>query len=279
MNSFFSVFLLLVSLTSVLFADVSVLRFNDAGFAHGTILTTQYQEAYGITFSATGGMGDAVIYNTEISPNGADPDLERVVSSGTSNDSYHEGWDGGNLSELGGASSDYIVGNALMIQSTQNGSKTGDVYDTPNDYSGGGSFKLVFTDTPFDYTATSIVIVDHEGNDDWGFQFIGLDREGESQTYNLNTSSIFADDALTDNNYINRLPIVDAFVAAGIVKLTELNITLSGSGALGEILLASTADELVVLVPEQSSLSYFGMVLMLGVGILVVKRRRLCIAA
>jgi len=167
------------------------------GFAlnAGNIITTQYS-SLGITVSATGGSGDAMIFDSS-SPTGDDPDL------GTPNSAFG----GPGVGSGGNPSNSTALGNILIISENGNSSD-------PDDASGGGTLTFDFTS---DVMMKSLGILDIDSSEGQGVELFGVGG----------SLGVFGFQAIGDNSYQQ----IDFGSISGV---TQMVVTFSGSGAVTE---------------------------------------------
>ena len=214
-------FLGLASLGFAIGANAGTITFDETGIVHGTIIDTQFQTPFGVTFSVTN--------------NGSGPDLGVAFDStatGTSDPDLEDegGWDTGNLA------SSTILGNLLIIQENNDGTGDG-VADDPDDE---GSRPAGTITIDFDFLIDSI-----------GFDLIDIEdvtNEAGSVATFLNGGAAlktvnFADfldlgtfdrDVVYGNNSANRIAPLTA-AEMGIGSFDQVVISMGGSGAVDNI--------------------------------------------
>lgn len=260
--------------SAFLYADLATLSFDsDDGFAHGTVVTTQYSSV-GVTISAesdNGTIDTAIVYDSELGGadgntiDGQDPDLERLVDAGISDDDDPNGWDGGNLP------SSHNAGGVLIIQAdpeeasaptygTGGSQVTSDSLFDPNDDAGGGVFTFEIDETNFTYTGFEIILADfEEQGTDYEVFFQGVDGGTRTVSYD----EIIVGDLASfpsGNNYINELPLLELGGGEALDFFTIEFVNSSGS------------IDAIFLVPEPSSWLLLGLSVA-AAGICLLPRR------
>jgi hypothetical protein len=209
----------LASLGFAIGANAGTITFDEAGIVHGTIIDTQFQTPFGVTFSVTntgGGPNLGVAFDSTATGT-RDPDLE-------------DAWSGGNLA------SNTILGNLLIIQENNNGTDDG-VANDPDDEASRPAGTITID---FDFLIDSI-----------GFDLIDIESatlEAGSVATFLNggaalTTVDFADflnlgafdrNAVYGNNSANRIAPLTA-AEMGIGSFDQVIISMGGSGAVDNI--------------------------------------------
>lgn len=228
--------------------DVAVLGADS--FQHGELVTTQFQNSFGITVSAirynptgegtfTPEAGEVVAFDTNIfgttGVESSDPDLQFSTNLEIG-DGPRTQWAGGNLPL------DTDLGTVLIIQENDNVDANG-IYTDPDDNVIGGEY--IFTiDDGFDYRAINIVTADlDEGTEDrYRLRFTGEGSNGAILSQERNLAVLLTENSVAfdgGNGHINdfgtfRLESFDQLVAGGVDRFTEVRFIVENeSGGAG----------------------------------------------
>ncbi|MBK1828746.1 PEP-CTERM sorting domain-containing protein [Haloferula rosea] len=230
---------------------------------HGEEVTNQFFSSAGVTISGVdddnaGNSLPIVAFDTEIpqpnpgTPTTSDPDLQRLGLNGQ--DSVR-GWNGGNLG------SDYIVGNALIVQENNNQNAQG-IFTDPDDRAAGGIIVIDIDATNYDYRYVQTLLVDFEETGVPLFRFTDINS-------NVATYSPSLEFDTPDNNFLYYTPIIDTESLGLDSRLSRIEFEFTNaSGAIGLLALSDDAS-FNGFIPEPSS----ALLMVMG-GLVAFRRRR-----